>query len=376
MRIFIVIFLAVVFGGNYYVFVRLWQMIPAGGTGRILLLAGAATVVSAFLLYVFISIGALSLPSAATVAIYRIATSWLIIMVYLILVFLAADLLRLTGLRLGGVMHGNGLSFWVLAGTMTTLMTYGYIRYLNKERIELDITTEKDFGETHPLKIVVLSDLHLGHGIGAKELRKWITLVNAENPDVVLIAGDLIDTDTRFLKERDILNTLGGIESKYGVYLALGNHEYIAGAAQHPAFLDGTGITVLKDSTVLVGGSFYIVGRDDRSNPRRKSLKELTNGLDRSKPVIMLDHQPYRLEEAAENGIDLQVSGHTHRGQIWPISLITDRMFENSHGYLKKGGSHIFVSQGIGVWGGKFRIGTRSDYAVINLSAGNSGRTE
>jgi predicted MPP superfamily phosphohydrolase len=98
-------------------------------------------------------------------------------------------------------------------------------------------------------------------------------------------------------------------------------------------------------------------------------LKQLTDPLDKTKPIIVLDHQPYNLEDAEAAGIDLQLSGHTHRGQIWPISCITDAMYEKSHGYLKKGNSHIYVSSGLGLWGGKFRIGTQSEYVVIDLKS-------
>jgi predicted MPP superfamily phosphohydrolase len=93
----------------------------------------------------------------------------------------------------------------------------------------------------------------------------------------------------------------------------------------------------------------------------------LLQGVDASKPMIVIDHQPYHLEETEQNGIDLHVSGHTHNGQLPPVSWIAQRMYEVAYGYLRKGNSHIYVTSGIGIWGGKFRIGTRSEYVVINL---------
>jgi predicted MPP superfamily phosphohydrolase len=153
------------------------------------------------------------------------------------------------------------------------------------------------------------------------------------------------------------------------VYASPGNHEYIAGISKSLAFLKEAGVTVLRDSVALINNAVYVAGRDDRTNAARKSVKELTDTLDKSKLLILLDHQPYQLEQAEKNGIDLQISGHTHHGQIIPLSWITEMIYEKAHGYLKKGDSHIYVSSGLGLWGGKFRIGTRSEYVVIDLEA-------
>ncbi|KAA6307172.1 hypothetical protein EZS27_041161, partial [termite gut metagenome] len=180
----------------------------------------------------------------------------------------------------------------------------------------------------------------------------WIKLINKENPDIVLIAGDAIDNSVRPLYERGIAESFKQINTKYGIYASPGNHEYITGISSSLAFLKEAGITVLRDSVAFINDTFYIVGRDDRANNARKSLEELTDTLDKSKLLILLDHQPYNLEQAERNGIDLQISGHTHYGQIFPISLITEMMYEKAHGYLKKGDSHIYVSSGLGLWGG------------------------
>ncbi|MDR2413506.1 MAG: metallophosphoesterase, partial [Odoribacteraceae bacterium] len=121
------------------------------------------------------------------------------------------------------------------------------------------------------------------------------------------------------------------------------------------------------DSVAGVDNAFYLVGRDDRQNPRRAALRALTDTLERSRPVIVLDHQPARLDEAVDAGVDLQLSGHTHEGQVWPVSWITHRVFELARGYKQKGNTRFYVSSGIGLWGGKFRVGTRSEYVVIHL---------
>jgi predicted MPP superfamily phosphohydrolase len=110
-----------------------------------------------------------------------------------------------------------------------------------------------------------------------------------------------------------------------------------------------------------------VIGRDDRSNPQRKPLEQLMAGVDKSKYTIVLDHQPYHLEEAEHCGADFQLSGHTHYGQLWPISWIEDAMYEDAFGPLQKGKTQYYVTSGIGIWGGKFRIGTHSEYLVATL---------
>lgn len=110
-----------------------------------------------------------------------------------------------------------------------------------------------------------------------------------------------------------------------------------------------------------------IVGRDDRTNRRRRSLREVMAGIDRSKYIIEMDHQPYHLEEAEQNGVDFELAGHTHHGQVWPLNWVTDAIYEKAYGSMTKGRTHYYISSGIGIWGGKFRIGTQSEYVVATV---------
>ena len=121
---------------------------------------------------------------------------------------------------------------------------------------------------------------------------------------------------------------------------------------------------LLRDQSAEIDGAIVVIGRDDRTNLRRKSVRELVAQVDTSKFVILLDHQPYNLGLAEEAGIDFQLSGHTHRGQVWPISWITDAIYECSWGSHRRGNTQYYVSSGLGIWGGKFRIGTQSEYVV------------
>ena len=357
---FLFLMLFVILGTNFYVFFRLWHIIPADKT--LFLITAVALVLCFFLGF----LGGYFLPAGIVTVAYRIGTTWFFIALYLFLIFLALDLLRLV-LPMQRILFGNWFTLGVLTIALTTVFIYGYFQYWNKSRVELTVSIGKNI---NPLKIVAISDLHLGYGIGKTELDEWIRLINRENPDIVLIAGDIIDNHTKPLVKQNFTSSFQKIKSRYGVYACLGNHEYIGDFDKISGSLDflrSANITVLRDTAMLINNEFYLIGRDDRSNPQRKSLAELLYMLDTTKPLFLLDHQPFNLNETEENGIDLQFSGHTHGGQLPPVSWITNLMFEVSHGYLRKGNSHIYVSSGIGIWGGKFRIGTQSEYVVIEM---------
>lgn len=293
---------------------------------------------------------------------YPLLTSWLIIALYVGMFLVVIDLLRIIP-ALKPYLQG---SWGLLGGFVCVLMltfVYASWRYEQKERVAIDIKLDKSLSKNY--KIVVLSDLHLGYTIGKAELEHWVELINREQADLVLIAGDLVDGDTRPIIAEGLAEVINRIKAP--IYACLGNHEYIGNEAEELAFLKKTKVHLLKDSISLIDDVLYIVGRDDRSNPYRQSTAELTKDLDKTKPIIVLDHQPYALEESAKSGVDLHLSGHTHRGQVFPINLLVDKMYRLSHGYMQEGDTHYYVSSGMGIWGGKYRIGTQSEYCVITL---------
>ncbi|MDR3118335.1 MAG: metallophosphoesterase [Mediterranea sp.] len=366
--VYVVLMIVFFLGVNSYVFYRLAYMLPGVGILRGVVAAAGVVVVLSFFGYF---LGRDLFPPGVGSFMYAVGSSWMFMMVYFLILFLLLDVLRvIPGFPAGFIFHGNLAGFALVVGLVAAVFVYGHLKYRNKERVELSLAVDKPCGRAACIKIVALSDLHLGSRIGRDELAEWVELVNRERPDVVLIAGDIVDFDVRPLYDQGMAEVFRRIRSKYGVYAVMGNHEYIAGAGRCAEFFDSAGICLLRDTFVLVDDAFYIVGRDDRSRRRRKPVGELTGPLDRSKPVILLDHQPFELEVAAAHGVDLQISGHTHRGQVWPISWITDAVYEVSHGYRRKGDTHFYVSSGIGLWGGKFRIGTQSEYMVIGLGTG------
>ena len=146
-------------------------------------------------------------------------------------------------------------------------------------------------------------------------------MINAQKPDLILIGGDLIDNSVVPLYEEKMMEELAELKAPLGIYMVPGNHEYISGIRKSMQFINETPIRLLRDEIVTLPGGIQIIGRDDRSNTSRLSLQELAKNMDPAKPVILLDHQPYDLSDTEKAGIDLQFSGHTHRGQVWPIDL-------------------------------------------------------
>jgi predicted MPP superfamily phosphohydrolase len=165
---------------------------------------------------------------------------------------------------------------------------------------------------------------------------------------------------------------LGRLSAPLGVWAVTGNHEYIGGDLEEfSKRVEADGIRLLMDEAVLIADAFYVIGRKDRSAARRgegrKPLGELTEGLDRGLPLIVADHQPFNLEEAEAAGVDLQVSGHTHNGQIWPGPLVIKGLYENGYGLLYKGKTAVVVTSGFGTWGPPLRLGTRAEIVFIEL---------
>ena len=249
------------------------------------------------------------------------------------------------------------------------LLGYGVYNYHHPETNVVSILTNKRYEDTpQAIKIVAISDVHLGNGTGKTALKKYVEMINAQHPDLILIGGDLIDNSLTPLYKENMAEELAQLKAPLGIYMVPGNHEYISGIDESVRFLKDTPIQLLRDSVVTLPNGVQIIGRDDRSNRSRHSLPTLLKQADRSKPIILLDHQPYNLAKTDSLGIDLQFSGHTHHGQIWPISWVTDRIYEQSHGYRKWSQSHIYVSSGLSLWGPPFRIGTNSDMAVFRLN--------
>jgi uncharacterized protein len=355
--IFIIILLSYI-GANVYIFIRGAQAVTLFPTGLKITLAILFWVCVILLFISFFARNA-KLPSALSGIVYEVGNSWLIVTLYLFLLLLIFDILKLCGVH-----YNYGFITSVIITCLA--LTYGYINYRHPKINNIKITL-KDNGQHH-LKILAFSDLHLGNGTRKKALQRYVKMINAQHPDIILIGGDLIDNSVAPLYEQNMKEEIDKLKAPLGIYMVPGNHEYYSGINESAKFIGSTQIRLLRDTVLTLKDSLQIIGRDDYTNSSRKSLKELMSSADRGKPTILLDHQPRRLSETQEEGINLQFSGHTHHGQVWPISWITDKIFEQSHGYKKWGNSNIYVSSGLSLFGPPFRIGTQSDIAVFNIA--------
>ena len=203
-------------------------------------------------------------------------------------------------------------------------------------------------------------------GLG-KRLKKDIDRINAEKPDIILIAGDLIDNSVAPVITREMDKELNRLHAPMGIFMVPGNHEYISRIDKSIDFISQTQIQLLRDKAVTLPCGVQIIGRDDISNRKRLTASDWANLTDPSKPTILLDHQPHHLEDAQLIKADLQVSGHTHNGQFFPFTFVTNRMFELSYGFRKTGDTYYYVTSGLALWGPPFRIGTNSEMAVFSL---------
>jgi predicted MPP superfamily phosphohydrolase len=180
------------------------------------------------------------------------------------------------------------------------------------------------------------------------------------NPDIVLLLGDIVDGEIGPVLRDDLLSYFTCPKCKDGLYAITGNHEFIGGASVTIPYIEKKGIRILKDEIVTLDGGIQLIGRIDRDGSRinkmeRLPLEELVKKADQSKPIILLDHQPLKLSETEKSGVDLQLSGHTHNGQMWPLNHVTGWIYEVSYGYKKKGETQIIVSSGFGIWGPRIR---------------------
>lgn len=315
------------------------------------------------------------MPQGLSITLSVIAFTWMVAVIYFALIILGIDILRIinhfTALFPPFIKENYQLVKYITGAAsvifVSGLLVYGNIRFNNPEVTRLELKIGKPLPGDE-LKLVMISDIHLSNYITGDDLDKYIEMINGENPNLVLIAGDIADMRLEPLKKWGVAERFAKIKAPMGVYAISGNHEFYGGEKEQILnYLKEGGINILLDSVAVTGGGVQIAGRDDRTNHKRKTLKEVLKDTDKSLPLILLDHQPFNLAEAENEGVDLQLSGHTHNGQFWPGSLIVKWMYELPYGYKKRGDTHYYVSSGIGLWGPKMRIGTKSEIVSITL---------
>lgn len=304
-----------------------------------------------------------------------IGSYWFAIMVYALLLLLIADAVN-----------------WILSWTTLDSATYQFITstaviivivvicmrgswnawnpIIRKYEVQLNKLAGRDI----PLRIAVVSDLHLGHIVDNQYLSILVDRINAMDVDLILLPGDVIDDSVEPFIRKGMAEIMSTMKSRLGIYAVLGNHEYYGGQIDpYVKSMNAHGMQVLMDQSVLLDNQIQIVGRKDRTAESlgangRMRVEELLVELNPSLPIIMMDHQPHQLDTISLAGVDVLLSGHTHRGQMMPFHWITGRIFELDWGYLRKGNLHAIVSSGFGTWGPPIRLGSRSEIIELTIN--------
>jgi predicted MPP superfamily phosphohydrolase len=326
-----------------------------------------------------------SMYNPLTVSLHWLGAFWFAVMLYATLQVLLIDIARLVDLAIPFIRKIAGtdyVRFKFIVGASVAALTFivviaGHINAWYPRTVTLNLEVPKQANGLKELRIAAVSDVHLGTIIGPRKTANLVNTLNDLNPDIILLAGDVLDEDVGPVIRQNLGDSLRKLKAPMGIYACTGNHEYIGGGEPSINYLVEHGIRVLRDTAVLIQDAFYVVGREDlhanfRSEEKRKDVDELLHEVDINRPIIMLDHQPYHLERVTGKGIDLQLSGHTHHGQMWPFGYITNKIYEVSRGYKKKEDTHFWVSTGFGTWGPPVRTGNRPEVILINLKFQNN----
>ncbi len=328
--------------------------------------------------YISIKIFSLKLPAIIHDILLWMGSFWFAMLLYFVIILFLIDLTRLlniifnflpTTLRFPYQSTKIILALMVIAIVIITVLS-GFINRTNFKIKKLEIDLPKKGSNLSELNVVTVSDIHLSPINNEKFLKKIITIITALNPDLILIPGDFVDEKSEILERNRIGESLKDLKARYGVFASTGNHEFINGVDQCVKFIEESGIIVLRDKFINIENMFCVIGRDDVSKPnftrgKRAQLKDIVAGIKDNLPLILLDHTPVRLNEAGDNKIDLQLSGHTHNGQMFPLNFVTKMIYEKSWGYLKKDNTQFYVSSGVGSWGPPVKLA--SDAEIVNI---------
>lgn len=332
--------------------------------------------------------------SAVAIVIRRISTYWIGIMLYSLLYVVLFDLLRLIAkhTKLKNTLlfsRGSVISIGsvVVACAVATCL-YGIFNARNIKVNEYSVTVNKSCGSDKHLKAVLVADLHMGYAIGVDHITNMVEKINQQDADIVIIAGDIFDNSYDGMDDPEgIKAQLRSIKSKYGVYAVYGNHDIDekilmgftfdwGGKQLHSEkmtnFMKECNIKLINDESVLINDEFYLVGRRDTDKPgtedgTRAEISELTKDLDKTKPIFVLSHEPDELQKTADAGADIDFSGHTHDGQLFPGNLTIGLFWENPCGMIKKDNMYSIVTSGVGVYGTFMRVGTDAEICSVDI---------
>ncbi len=373
MLIFFLIVFAIYFGANSYLFYKGYNVFPKGKQATIY------TISFIILVSLFIAGKILERSHSGLLSdILNVAGGfWLAYMFYAFLLYLVSDIGLFAG-RISGLFAETDIQdikkwrFIIVNFLTVTTLVAGFINAMIPKITSYEVSIPKTVPGREQMTIAAVSDIHLGSTIRRRSMRKLQETIGSLKPDMVLFLGDLVDGEIGPVLRGDLLSAFTCPPCREGVYAITGNHEYIGGIDKTAPYIRSKGIALLEDEVVKTVSGVTIIGRRDRdsfrfSGKHRASLKELLNQADTASPLILLDHQPLNPDEAASNDIDLQLSGHTHNGQMWPLSLLVKSIYKIPYGIERIKNTTFIVSSGYGLWGPRVRIGSRSEIVFITL---------
>ena len=376
MRITFLVFFGIVItiylSSNFYIYVRGLQVFSLNLPLRRSYIILFWTLVPMFLIG---SILERTFSSAFSEWVYRIGAFWLAFMLYFTIAAVLIDLVRIFNYFFHFLPVFTEIMKFRLGLAVFSIVSLivigGHINALWINVKEIPLTIHKKVSGSPEVKILMASDIHLGALIGERREKRLVEIIQEQKPDLVLLCGDLVDGEIAPVLRKNLGRHIQEIKTPLGVYAISGNHEYIGGIDKTLPYLKSINIRMLIDEVITLPNGIQLVGRNDISAKSGvvalKSLSELCAGLDSTKPVIVMNHQPYNLPEAVDVNADLHLSGHTHNGQLWPFNYLIKGIFELSWGYLKKGDTNFYVSSGYGTWGPPVRTGNRPEVVVFKL---------
>jgi uncharacterized protein len=370
--VFFFIFFSVFTSVNFYVFYRGRQAIPEEFIPDYLYFPILVFLSMAFVFSIILE----KLIHFKIVAVLEVlGGSWIIFLLFFFVMALLADFFWL----IDGFFNISPLYFienyeiikfaylLVVLFLLIVFSVLGYFKFRRIKIVKMKIEIPFKNSTLKKLRVVAISDVHLGDLINRKRLKKHIEKINSLGADIILIAGDLFDRNLKSVERQGMVDLLQTLEARNGVFAVLGNHEYIGNVRRAVELIEKANIHLLRDSFFEIENSICIIGRDDFTNKKRKSIKQIFEKGYTELPTILLDHQPVNLNEAVENKIDLQISGHTHNGQIYPINHIVSLIYKLGYGYKKTEDTHFYVSSGLGIWGAPIRLGTQSEIVCFEI---------
>ncbi len=358
---------------NYYIYIHIAPLClsPRGKILIPLLLLIMAAYPVGRILQAFIS------PGITTKIIIAAGSYYLAFMAYAFFLVLFMDAYRFLS---------SIFSFLPLLGTtlqtqiwkvgiclIIVLISFGSLNARKAQVITLGLEMPLSNSAIDSLCAVAVSDIHVGPFINSSRIRDLVDKINGLSPDIVFLVGDIVDESISTAAEEGLAEELKRIKAPLGIYAVPGNHEYYAGIEDVQKYLSRGGVRLLRDEFVVIKDSLILVGREDimanrLGEEKRRPLSEILREAPKNLPIIVLDHTPINLEEATSQGVVLQLSGHTHNGQMWPFNLITRLIFEKSWGLLQKENTLFYVSCGYGTWGPPVRIGSTPEIILLNLT--------